>query len=180
LAKVTFGSLLAGKIDLGFRAMLASQSSGEKGMRKALWLIQTLILTACGAWAQNAPAIPDLAPLALDDFSSSVRGQIQEAYANVRAHADDAAANGRLGMILQTYGLFQEAAVSYRRASQLAPTAFRWDYYLATVESVGGRCDQSAIALRRALRVAPDYVPAQLHLANCLLASADLSESEEL
>ena len=171
---------MPGKIDLGFRAMLASQSSGEKGMRKALWLIQTLILAVCGARAQNSPATPDLPPLALDDFSSVVRGQIQQAYADVRARPDDDTANGRLGMILQTYGLFQEAAVFYRRAGQLAPSVFRWDYYLATVESVGGHCDQSAVTLRRALRVAPDYVPAQLHLANCMLASTDLSEGEEL
>ena len=62
-------------------------------MRKALWLIQTLILAACCARAQNAPAIPDLPPLVLDDFSSGIRGQIQEAYADVRAHPDDATAN---------------------------------------------------------------------------------------
>jgi tetratricopeptide (TPR) repeat protein len=149
-------------------------------MGKALWLIQTLILVACSAGAQKAPAISDVASLALDDFAPAVRDQIQEAYADVRAHPDNDTANGRQGMILQTYGLFREAAISYRRASQLAPTAFRWAYYLATVESAAGYCDQSAATLRRALRVAPDYVPAQLQLANCLLASADLSESEAL
>src|SRR5713226_654248 len=160
--------------------MLASRSGGEKGMRKALCLIQTLILAACSVGAQEAPAIPDLSPLSLDDFSSAVRGQIQEAYADARAHPGDDTAYGRLGMILQTYGLLQEAAVCYRRARWLAPSAFRWAYYLAIVESANGHCDAAAATLRRAPRVAPDYVPAKLRLATCLLASADWSGSEEL
>ena len=33
-------------------------------------------------------------------------------------------------MILQAYGLFEEAAVCYRRATQLEPTVLRWAYYL--------------------------------------------------
>src|SRR5216684_2347231 len=147
--------------------MLASRSGGEKGMRKALCLIQTLILAACSVGAQEAPAIPDLSPLSLDGFSSAVRGQIQEAYADARAHPNDDIANGRLGMILQTYGLFHEAAPCYRRAIRLAPATFRWAYYLATVESVDGHCDAVAATLREAPRVGPDYVPAKLRLATC-------------
>ena len=149
-------------------------------MRKALWLIQTLILAACCSRAQNAPAIPELPPLALDDFSSGIRGQIQEAYAEARAHPDDDTANGRLGMILQTYGLLQEAAVYYRRAIRLAPSTFRWVYYLFAIESAGGHCDAAFATLRTASLVASDYVPARLRLANCLLASADWNASEEL
>jgi tetratricopeptide (TPR) repeat protein len=147
-------------------------------MRKALCFIQTVILAACSAAAQKAPGVPNLPPL--DDFSSGVRGQIQDAYADVHAHPNDDTAIGRLGMILQTYGLFREAAVCYRRAVRLAPSTFRWSYYLGTVESASGDCAAAAAALRSALRVAPDYVPAQLRLANCLLASTDWSASEEL
>ena len=149
-------------------------------MRKTLCLLQTLLLAACSVGAQEAPAIPDLTPLSLDDFSAAIRGQIQEAYADARAHPGDASAYGRLGMILQTYGLLQEAAVCYRRARRLSPSTFRWAYYLATVESADGHCDAAAATLRGAPPVAPDYVPAKLRLATCLLASADWSGSEEL
>jgi len=149
-------------------------------MRSALCLIQTLILFACSAMAQDPPAAPDLPLVALDDFSSAVKGQIQEAYADARAHPGDDTAYGRLGMILQTYGFFREAAVCYRRARRLAPSTFRWAYYLATVESADGHCDAAAATLRGAPRVIPDYIPAQLRLANCLLSSADWSGSEEL
>jgi tetratricopeptide (TPR) repeat protein len=171
-------SLFSDKIDLSFQAMLASQSSGEKGMRKALWLLQTLILAACCARAPRASYLTCLPHSGR--FLAGIRGQIQEAYADVRAHPDDATANGRLGMILQTYGLLQEAEVCYRRAIRLEPSTFRWAYYLAAIESDGGHCDAAFATLRRSLRVAPDYVPAQLRLANCLLASADWNASEEL
>src|ERR1700736_2199168 len=149
-------------------------------MIKALCLIDTLILFACGAAAQEPPAMPDVPLVALDDFSPAIRGQIQEAYAEVHAHPDDDAAIGRLGMTFQTYGLFQEAAVYYRRASRLAPSIFRWAYYLGMVESTSGHCDAAAETFRLALQVAPAYVPAQLQLANCLLALADWTGSEEL
>ncbi|HEY4818084.1 MAG TPA: tetratricopeptide repeat protein [Candidatus Acidoferrum sp.] len=149
-------------------------------MRKVLCFFQTLILAACSAAAQEPPVLPDLPLLVLDDFSSGIRGQIQDSYADARARPDDDTAIGRLGMILQTYGLFQEAAVCYRRAVRLAPSTFRWAYYLGTVESAGGHCDAAVATLRTAPRVATEYVPAQLQLANCLLASADWSGSEEL
>ena len=149
-------------------------------MIKALCLIDTLILFACGAAAQEPPAMPDVPLVALDDFSPAIRGQIQEAYAEVHAHPDDDAAIGRLGMTFQTYGLFQEAAVYYRRATRLAPSTFRWAYYLGMVESTSGHCDAAAETFRLALQVAPAYVPAQLQLANCLLALADWTGSGEL
>ncbi len=150
-------------------------------MRNVLGLIscQALILAWYAAGTQNSPAMRELPPLVLDDVSPGVRDQIQEAYANARAHLNDDAI-GRLGMVLQTYGLFKEAAMCYRRASQLAPSTFRWAYYLGVVETEEGDCDAAASAFRMALRIDPSYVPAQLRLANCLLTSADWNGSAEL
>ena len=65
-------------------------------------------------------------PLTLDSFSPAVRAQIDEAYSFARSHAKEAGATGRLGMVLQTYGLLEEAEVCYRRASQLEPAAHLW------------------------------------------------------
>ncbi len=151
-------------------------------MRKALCMIfcQTLILTCCAVGAQESPAIPELPPLALDNASPSIRNQIQEAYTDARARPADAAAIGRLGMVLQTYGLLKEAAVCYRRAGQLAPSTFRWIYYLGVVEAEEGHCEAAASTLRTALHLDPSYVPAQSRLARCLFASADWNGSGEL
>jgi tetratricopeptide (TPR) repeat protein len=124
--------------------------------------------------------VPELPSLSVDNFSPQIRDQIQKAYADAGAHPRDDSASGRLGMVLETYGLLQEAAVCYRRAHALAPSDFRWAYYLGTVEASRGQCDVGSASLRTALRINPDYVPAQLQLGNCLLASADWDAAGEL
>lgn len=151
-------------------------------MRKALSFIfcQALIFAWHAAGAQNSPAISELPPLVLDNVSPTVRDQIQEAYRDARAHPNDDDAIGRLGMVLQTYGLFKEAAACYRQAIRLAPSTFRWVYYLGVVEAGEGHCDAASSRLRMALGLDPQYVPAQLLLANCLLNSADWNGSGEL
>src|SRR5438128_2534782 len=83
-------------------------------------------------------------------------------------------------MVLQTYGLLQEAAVCYRRAGQLEPNVLQWAYYLGVVEADQGKCDGAASTLRLALHIDPYYLPAKLRLANCLLASAEWDTSGRL
>ena len=130
--------------------------------------------------AQSRSAIPELPGVTLDNFSPGIRKQIDEAYSFARSHADDAGASGKLGMVLQTYGLLQEAAVCFRRAMQLEPNSFPWTYYLGAVQADQGLCDTATSTLRLALRIDPGYFPAKLRLANCLLASADWDASEKL
>src|SRR5438477_13119616 len=151
-------------------------------MRKSLCLIlfQALAFASSSSGAQSTFAVPELPRLSLDNFSPGIQEQIEEAYSNASSHLEDAAASGRLGMVLQTYGLLQEAAVCYRRAGQLEPNVLEWAYYLGVVEADQGKCDGAASSLRLALHIDPDYLPAKLRLANCLLASADWDASGEL
>lgn len=130
--------------------------------------------------AQTHSELPELPRLTLDNFSPGIREQIDEAYSLARSYAEDADASGRLGMVLQTYGLLQEAGLCYRRAMLLAPSSFHWTYYLGAVEADQGRCDIVTSTLRLALRSDPGYLPAKLRLANCLLASADWDTSAKL
>lgn len=151
-------------------------------MLKALCLIffQLLVFASSTSAAQRAPAVPELPRLTLHSFSPGVRDQIDEAYSYASSHPGDAAASGRLGMVLQTYGLLQEGAVCYRRAGQLEPTFFQWAYYLGVVEADQGQCDAATSTLRLALHIDPAYLPAKLRLANCLLASADWGATGKL
>jgi tetratricopeptide (TPR) repeat protein len=150
-------------------------------MRKAQRFIflGTLILT-CYCLGVRSQSIPELPRSTLANVSPAVRDQMQAAYADARAHVNDSDASGRLGMVFQTYGLFEEAARFYGRAARLAPSAFRWAYYLGVVEAAQGHCDKAASALRTAVSLDANYVPAELQLANCLLTSADWNGSEEL
>lgn len=151
-------------------------------MRKApcLTLFVLLASASSGFGAQGNSSVPELPRLTLDNFSPATRDQIDDAYTNARHHPEDSGASGRLGMVLQAYGLLQEAEVCYRRAAQLEPDSFEWTYYLGAVEADQGRCDAATSTLRLTLRIDPSYVPAKLRLANCLLASADWDTSTKL
>ena len=118
--------------------------------------------------------------LTLDNFSPGIREQIAEVYSYARSHPGDAAASGRLGMVLHTYGLLQEAADCYRPAGQLEPNVFQWAYYLGVVEADQGRCDAATSTLRLALQINAGYLPTKLRLANCLHASAAWEASGKL
>ncbi len=150
-------------------------------MRKALRsvVLSMQFLAGCSLGTQPQ-SIPELPRSTLENFSPGVRDQIQVAYADARAHVNDSDANGLLGMVFQTYGLFQEAGLFYSRAARLAPLVFRWAYYLGVVESARGHCDEAISSLHTAVHLDHSYVPAQLQLSNCLLASGDLNGSEEL
>jgi len=151
-------------------------------MRKTLCLTPFVWLAFASPTfgAQGNSSVPELPRLTLNNFSPGIRDQIDEALTYARSHSEDAGASGRLGMVLQTYGLLQEATLCYRRAAQLEPNSFRWTYYLAAVEGDQGRCDTAISTLRLALHINPDYPPAKLRLANCLLASADWDASGKL
>src|SRR5207302_7121515 len=63
---------------------------------------------------------------------------------------------------------------------RLSPSAFGWYHYLGLDGAARAYCDTAASTLRTAMRLDPNYVPAQLQLANCLLTSADWDGSEEI
>jgi tetratricopeptide (TPR) repeat protein len=146
----------------------------------SFFFFKFLIVSACLCWAQGGGKTPEFPRPVLDNFSSAIREQIQQAYENAKSHPSDAKATGILGMTLQTYGLLQEAATYYQRAADLQPKEFRWTYYLGLIEADQGRCEPAESQLHLALGIDPDYVPAKLKLASCLLASAALDTSEKM
>src|SRR5207253_5205251 len=90
-------------------------------MRKTLCLTPFVWLAFASPTfgAQGNSSVPELPRLTLNNFSPGIRDQIDEALTYARSHSEDAGASGRLGMVLQTYGLLQEATLCYRRAAQL-------------------------------------------------------------
>jgi tetratricopeptide (TPR) repeat protein len=124
--------------------------------------------------------LPDPPQLALEQVAAPIRKQIQEVYDVLRSHPQDAAANGRLGMLLYAYQQNQSAAVCFERARALDPQEFRWTYYLASVQAALGDSVQALSNFRETVRLKPDYQPAQLKLAETLLASGKSVESQQL
>jgi tetratricopeptide (TPR) repeat protein len=122
-------------------------------------------------------SLPELPQLDMTEFPSVVREQVREAYDAARANSRDANASGKLGMLLDLYKRRESAAICYRRAHQLDPAAFRWLYYLGSLQSVQGKRTEAATTLRAALRLNPDYLTARLKLAENLLAAGDWEEA---
>src|SRR5437016_707975 len=145
-----------------------------------LWLT---IFILCGPQitvSTESNALPRLPRLSLQKFLPVVREQVQQAYDAVVAHPRNAAANGKLGMVLQAYSQLKGAEIAYRRARYLAPSHFDWIYYLGQIQANQGNCDEAIKSLREALKLNPVYLPARLKLAECLRASAQWDESETL
>src|SRR5215813_5565440 len=127
-----------------------------------------------------AQTIPPLPPLTVENFGPAIREQAQKAYNEARARPRDAEANGRLGMVLQTYEQYELAATLYERARYLAPAEFRWLYYWAIVQASLGKQAEATAALKEAVGRRPDYLPAQVTLADLLLAAGQMGESQRL
>jgi tetratricopeptide (TPR) repeat protein len=144
--------------------------------RNLLILILVLILGVPCLPGQEAP-LPELPEVNPDDFPPVVREQVQEAYDGVRADPRDSNANGRLGMLLDLYKQRESAAVCYRRAHRLDPEAFRWLYYLGSLQILQGKRPEAVDSLRAATRLKPGDLPAGLKLAESLLAAAGLEEA---
>ncbi len=130
--------------------------------------------------ALRAQTLPDLPTIVFENFESEIREQVSKAYSAAQAKPRDVQANGWLGMTLHTYEQYEFAAVCYERAHLLAPAEFRWAYYLGMVQAELGRQREAAVAFKAALRQDPNHLPAQLRLADALLADGQLSESRQL
>ncbi len=130
------------------------------------------------ATALLAQPLPDLPAITLDGFEPEIKEQVQKALQQVQAKPRDAEANGWLGMTLHTYEQYEWAVPCYQRAHLLAPTEFRWAYYLGIVQATLGQQNEAASSLKAALQQDSKHLPAQLRLADALLAAGKLSESQ--
>ncbi|MFN7998219.1 MAG: tetratricopeptide repeat protein [Bryobacteraceae bacterium] len=122
--------------------------------------------------------VPDLPVVDAESFPVSLRDKVREAYAAVLATPESAAANGKLGMILQACKPSDpRAEVCYQRARRSDPNSFRWAYYLALVQAAGGNYAEAIPTIREALRLNPGYLSADLKLGEWLLASGNAREA---
>ncbi|MGE0882674.1 MAG: tetratricopeptide repeat protein [Blastocatellales bacterium] len=125
-------------------------------------------------------SLPDLPEIVFDNFETDIREQVRKALADAKAKPRDALANGWLGMTLHTYEQYEFAAICYQRAHLLEPMEFRWAYYLGMTQAELGKQSEAAASFKAALRVDKDHLPAQLRLADALLADGQMTESRQL
>ncbi len=108
---------------------------------------------------------PDLARL-----ETAAREQILEARARLAsiAETEDAAeeelsqAYGEMGKLYHVQDFLGAAEACYLNARHLAPTEFRWVYYLGPIYKSKGEIEKSIASYKRALKIRPGDVPAIL------------------
>ncbi|HEX5412727.1 MAG TPA: tetratricopeptide repeat protein [Terriglobia bacterium] len=128
----------------------------------------------------SGTSLPTLPELNTSGLFPIVVKQINAADLTVRANPVDAAANGKLAMILDTYEQYSLAEICYRRAHILDPKSFDWAYDLGYVLFKEGQYTRAVDALRDALVLRADYVPAKLKLADSLFSARQLETAGKL
>src|SRR6266542_3684244 len=122
-----------------------------------MWITRLTLATvlAVGVLSFDAKTqeLPPLPKLVLADFLPAIRRQVNDAYSTARGRPSDAAAVGKLGMVLDAYHQHDSAAACYDRARRLDPGAFSWAYYLGIVRLHQGKYGEAASTLRAALRL---------------------------
>lgn len=152
--------------------------------RRRLWaglLLLALALAGGAAWT-FWPRAPDPVPPTIDlsRADPEVTGVINTAVDDVRAKPREAAAWGKLGMLLLAHDFETDAMGVFRTAADLDPNDYRWPYLDGLVR-VLFEPDRGLERLRRAAELAPpDRPDPRLKLAELLLERGDLDGAGEL
>ncbi len=132
------------------------------------------LLHACGR-GSNA-FLPEIPSVNAEDFPPASRPVVSEILQNLERDPEAASANGRLGMLLQSYELRDGATACFLRAQTLDADDFRWPYYLGIVQAEAGDQQAAVDAFRRAVTL-KKYPAASIRLGEVLLALDRLDES---
>lgn len=123
--------------------------------------------------AANVPATP-----AVDASAPAVLWE-RLAAAEARAGGRFTAAAGlaELSRLYHANGFLTEAAQCYDGLEKLFPREPRWLHRHATILAGFGQVEPALERWRRALELAPDYLPARLRLGDCLLKANRAAEA---
>ena len=145
----------------------------------ATLLLGSMIAPVIPAPVGQLPPIPKLAERK-DEFDATIQEQIQKALEKLQMNPDSAEANGNLGMILHAHQRYELAEPLYLRAQLLDPNSFPWAYYLGVIRVPLGKQTEAVTALRLAVGLKPDYLPARMGLAESLQKLGEFEQSREI
>lgn len=156
--------------------------------RRRLTLILGLAITLGGAaWsgariharrtavARHLPAAPDLQawPAALTD-------QLTDAEREARSWTKAAGGLAALSRLYHANGFFPEALQCYDGLRALEPDNARWPHLAAGILAIYGRADAALPLFRRAVELAPDYLPARIRLGDVLVKTNQPAEAARI
>jgi len=125
--------------------------------------------------AAGVPTRPDLSAL-----PAELAQRVEACERRVQAGPDRIAALDELSRLYHVNGFFPEASQCYQALLQVDPGNPRWPYRLATIVAGYGQMDDALPLWRRAVKLAPDYLPARLRLADTLLKTNQNAEAAKV
>jgi tetratricopeptide (TPR) repeat protein len=117
------------------------------------------------------PRLPDLATA-----PEMMRDQIQNADAAARSRSTALDGLRELGQLYHANGFLEEAARCYQGLERLEPAEPKWPHLHATILAGYGEAEPALALWQTVLELAPNYIPARLRMADCLLKA---NRSEE-
>ena len=122
--------------------------------------------------AAGLPPRPNLGAL-----PAELTQRVETCEQRVRAGPDRLAALDELSRLYHVNGFFPEASQCYQALLQVDAANPHWPYRLATIVAGYGQLDDALPLWRRAAKLAPDYLPARLRLADTLLKANQNAEA---
>lgn len=142
-----------------------------------------LILFLAGLWfskkvQQQAFIVPRLAPLPdLGDRHPELRQRLTEANRKAQGYFGTVDALAQLATLYQANGFSSEAETTYETLLALAPSDPRWFHQLASHRANYGDIDLAIPLWQDVIKLAPDYLPAHLRLAEALLKTGSTDQA---
>lgn len=122
--------------------------------------------------AESLPALPDLSAA-----PSTMRERITAADARARSRSRAEAGMVELAQLYHANGFLYEAMSCYAGLERLQPDEPRWWHLHATILAGHGEAGPALELWRRAIELAPGYVPARLRMSDCMLKANQPDEA---
>lgn len=116
------------------------------------------------------PAGPDLA-----GKPAELVERLAKATAAAKSPTDPLPSVAELGRLYHANGYNREAEACWRLLHTEQPREARWGYYLADLARMASNYDEMATLLAQTVKLAPDYAPAWLQLANLQFKTGQLN-----
>lgn len=127
--------------------------------------------------SRSAPPPPEIA--ARPSLPAPVAPALAELLraAEERLASDPIAARAELGRLYHANGFLAEAEACWRELQRAQPQEARWAYLLADLRNQAGEPAEYEQGLRETVRLAPEYAPAWLKLAEVLFKTGRIDEA---
>ncbi len=137
------------------------------------------------------PGDSSLVPVPLpkmDALEETVQKQLSSSMDFLRGLVDQEGASpidlseafGWMGRLYHAYDLMDSATACYLNAHRLAPSDFRWAYYLASAYQGTGHGNDAVDTYNKALELQPNDLPSMVHLGDVHLEQNRVDKAEKL